>query len=38
MNLRLAAQFVSHLTFDGTSVNARNNNNLYLSLWTAVKF
>jgi hypothetical protein len=38
MNLRLAAQYISYFTFDGTSVNARNNNNLYLSLWTAVKF
>jgi hypothetical protein len=38
MNLRPAAQYVSYFTFDGTYVNARNNNNLYLSLWTAVKF
>jgi hypothetical protein len=38
MNLRLAAQFVSYFTFDGTSVNARNNNNLHLSVWTAVRF
>jgi hypothetical protein len=38
MNLRLAAHYVSYFTFDGTSANARNNNNLYLGLWTAVKF
>jgi hypothetical protein len=38
MNLRLAAQYVNYLTFDGTSANARNNNNFYFSLWTALKF
>jgi hypothetical protein len=39
MNLRLAAHYVSYFTFDGASANVRNNNNnLYLGLWTAVKF
>ena len=37
-NLRLAVQYVNYFTFDGVSTNARNNNNLYFSLWTAVKF
>jgi hypothetical protein len=36
--LRLAAQYVNYFKLDGTSANARANNNLYLSLWTAVKF
>jgi hypothetical protein len=38
MNVRLAAQYVSYFTFDGCSTNARNNNNFFFSLWTAVKF
>lgn len=37
-NLRLAVQYVNYFTFDGTSTNARGNNNLYVSLWTAVAF
>jgi hypothetical protein len=38
MNLRLAMQYVNYFTFDGSSANARNNNNFYMSLWTALKF
>ncbi len=38
VNLRLAVQYVSYFTFDGSSANARDNNNFYFSLWTAVKF
>lgn len=37
-NLRLAAQYVNYFTFDGTTANARSNNNFFFSLWTAVKF
>jgi hypothetical protein len=36
-NLRLAVQYVSYFTFDGTTLNARNNNNLYFSLWAAMR-
>jgi hypothetical protein len=38
VNLRLAAQYVSYFSFDGSSTDARSNNNFYFSLWTAVKF
>jgi len=38
LNVRLAAQYVNYFSFDGSSTNARNNNNFYFSLWTAVKF
>jgi hypothetical protein len=38
LNLRLAVQYVDYFVFDGTSVGARDNNNFYFSLWTAVKF
>jgi hypothetical protein len=38
LNLRLAVQYVSYFTFDGSAANARNNNNFYFSLWTAVRF
>jgi hypothetical protein len=38
MNVRLAAQYVNYFSFDGSSTNARSNNNFYFSLWTAVKF
>jgi hypothetical protein len=38
MNVRLAVQYVNYFRFDGSSVNAGRNNNLYFSLWTAVKF
>jgi hypothetical protein len=38
LNLRLAAQYVSYFSFDGSATDARNNNNFYFSLWTAVKF
>ncbi|HEY2136545.1 MAG TPA: hypothetical protein VGH49_11685 [Xanthobacteraceae bacterium] len=37
MNVRLAVQYVSYFSFDGTSINARSNNNLFFSLWTAMK-
>jgi len=37
-NLRLAVQYVNYFHFDGSATNARDNNNLYFSLWTAVKF
>lgn len=37
-NLRLAVQYVDYFSFNGTSVNARSNNNLFFSLWTAVAF
>lgn len=32
LNLRLAVQYVNYFTFDGTTTNARNNNNVYFSL------
>jgi hypothetical protein len=38
MNLRLAVQYVNYFSFDGTSMNASHNNNVYFSMWTAVKF
>jgi hypothetical protein len=38
LNLRLAVQYVSYFTFEGSATNARNNNNFYFSLWTAVRF
>jgi hypothetical protein len=38
MNLRLAVQYVNYFSFDGSSTNARSNNNFFFSLWTAVKF
>jgi hypothetical protein len=38
VNLRLAVQYVNYFRFDGSSTNARDNNNFYYSLWTAVKF
>jgi hypothetical protein len=38
INLRLAVQYIDYFHFDGTSANARDNNNWYFSLWTAVKF
>lgn len=37
-NLRLAVQYVSYFVFDGSPTNATSNNNLYVSLWTAVQF
>ena len=37
MNLRLAAQYVSYFSFDGTTANASSNNNFYFSLWAALK-
>jgi hypothetical protein len=38
LNVRLALQYVDYFAFNGTSVNARDNNNFYLSAWTALKF
>ena len=38
MNIRLAAQYVSYLEFNGTAHGAAANNALYLSLWTALHF
>jgi hypothetical protein len=38
VNLRLAVQYVNYFRFDGSYVGASNNNNVYFSLWTAVKF
>jgi hypothetical protein len=37
-NLRLAVQYVNYFNFDGTAINARDNNTWYFSMWTAVKF
>jgi hypothetical protein len=31
-------QYVSYFSFDGSSANARSNNNFYFSLRTAAKF
>ena len=38
LNTRLAIQYVNYFRFDGSSRNASQNNNIYLSLWTGVKF
>ena len=38
LNVRLALQYVDYFTFNGTSADARDNNNLYLSTSTALKF
>jgi hypothetical protein len=38
VNLRLAVQYVNYFTFDGSSTNARSNNNFFFNLRTAVKF
>ena len=38
MNLRLAVQYISYFSFDGSHADAGRNNNFYFSLWTAVKF
>src|SRR6202040_1228124 len=38
VNVRLSAQYVSYFSFDGSSTNARSNNNFYFNLWTAMKF
>jgi hypothetical protein len=37
-NLRLAVQYIDYFRFDGTSVDAKNNNHYFFSLQTAVKF
>jgi hypothetical protein len=38
VNLRLAVQYINYFRFDGSSQHAGDNNNLYFSLWTAMKF
>jgi len=38
VNFRLAVQYVNYFRFDGSSIGARNNNNVFFSLWSAVKF
>jgi len=38
INVRLAAQYVSYFSFDGSYADAGRNNHFYFSLWTAVKF
>jgi len=38
MNLRLAVQYVSYFSFDGSSANAGSNNNFFFSLRTAARF
>jgi hypothetical protein len=38
VNVRLAVQYVNYFSFDGSSANARSNNNFFFSLWTAMKF
>jgi hypothetical protein len=37
-NVRLAVQYVSYFSFNGVTTNASSNNNLYISLWTALQF
>jgi hypothetical protein len=37
-NVRLAVQYVSYFSFDGTSNNASANNALYFSVWAAAHF
>jgi hypothetical protein len=37
-NVRLAVQYVDYLRFDGSRENASRNNNIYVSLWTGVRF
>ena len=37
-NARLAVQYVDYLRFDGSRDNAAHNNNIFVSLWTGVKF
>ena len=37
VNLRLAVQYVSYFSFDGSSTNASSNNNFYFNLRTAMK-
>ena len=38
LNTRLAVQYVDYARFNGASQGARNNNNVFVSLWTAVRF
>jgi hypothetical protein len=38
VNVRLAVQYISYFRFDGTTLGASRNNNVYVSLWTAMKF
>jgi hypothetical protein len=37
-NVRFAVQYVNYFRFDGTTVGASRNNNVYFSIWTAMKF
>ena len=37
-NARLAVQYVDYVRFDGSRENAGRNNNIFVSLWTGVKF
>ena len=38
MNVRFALQYVNYFRFDGSTVGASRNNNVYFSIWTAMKF
>ena len=38
VNVRFAVQYVNYFSFDGTTANARNNNNFFFNLRTAMKF
>ena len=38
MNLRLAAQYVAYMRFDGATRGASDNDAIYLSLWGALRF
>jgi hypothetical protein len=37
-NARLAVQYVDYIRFDGADANAKRNNNVFVSLWTGVRF
>jgi len=38
VNVRFAVQYVNYFSFDGTTANARNNNNFFFNIRTAMKF
>jgi hypothetical protein len=38
VNLRIAVQYVDYFSYDGTTVNARSNNNLFFYMQTALNF
>ena len=38
MNVRFALQYVNYFRFDGSTAGASRNNNVYFSIWTAMKF